>query len=302
MQLSLDAYSIGVLSGLLATLFFGVSNVVYRAMSDEIRVLDINALRIWVSLPLALLVAVIPIRPTILQIPPESWLPLSFSMIVGIVAGDGMYFMSQIRIGVARAFPIAMSYPLLVYALTAMFLGEPVIPMRVVGVILTVLGVGLIARRQVKDEAASRLKGEEGFGIALAFGTALLWAAGDTVFQFGLVNVDPIDGNFVRMLAGSTVLVPVVAMSFKGPRHVPSKRAVSLALVTGVFGMGLSLLLGTVSVKEIGATATSVLLASAPLFTTPLSLYFLKEQMTRNVAIGTILTIIGVSFVIVFHA
>ncbi|UCH05476.1 MAG: DMT family transporter [Candidatus Thorarchaeota archaeon] len=301
MQLGLDAYSIGVLSGLLATLFFGVSNVVYRAMSDDIRVLDINALRIWVSLPLALFVAIIPIRPTIRQRPPESWLPLSFSMIVGIVAGDAMYFMSQIRIGVARAFPIAMSYPLLVYALTALFLGEPVIPMRIGGVVLTVLGVGLIARRQVKDEE-TRLKGEEGLGIALAFGTALLWAVGDAVFQFGLVNVDPIDGNFVRMLAGSAVLLPVVAMSFRGPRQIPTKRIASLALVTGIFGMGISLLLGTVSVKEIGATATSVLLASAPLFTTPLSIYFLKEKLTRNVAIGTLLTILGVTLVIIFHS
>ena len=287
---------------MLATLFFGVSNVIYRAMSEDIRVLDINALRIWVSLPLAFLIAVLPIRPTILQIPAESWLPLSFSMIVGIVAGDGMYFMSQTRIGVARAFPIAMSYPLLVYALTAVFLGEPVIPMRIIGVILTVFGVGLIARRQVNDDEAPRLKGEEGLGIALAFGTALLWAVGDTVFQFGLVNVDPIDGNLVRMIAGSAVLLPVVALSFRGPRQVPTRRIASLALITGIFGMGVSLLLGTVSVKEIGATATSVLLASAPLFTTPLSIYFLKEKLTRNVAVGTILTIIGVSLVIIFHA
>jgi len=58
MQLVLEPYVLGIISALLAMLFFGVTNVLYKRMSDDISVMDIMFTRMWVSLPVAYIFAV----------------------------------------------------------------------------------------------------------------------------------------------------------------------------------------------------------------------------------------------------
>lgn len=292
---------LGIISALLAMLFFGVTNVLYKKMSDDISVMDIMYTRMWVSLPVAYIFAVASSGSITFLVPVESLFPLILSMIIGIVIGDGMYFYSQERIGVARAFPIAMSYPLLVYLLAALFLNEPVIPQRVVGAFVVVFGVIIIARaEQGESKSTNRWSDDElRIGLVLAFLVLVCWALSDVIFQFGLIGVAPAEANFYRVLAASLILVPIFLYSFRGERTIPSKRAVLFSLVTGIVGLGLSLVTYSYAVKFVGATVTSLIVAAAPMFTAPLSAIYLDEDVNQSVAIGTILTIIGVFMVII---
>ncbi|MHA2201371.1 MAG: DMT family transporter [Candidatus Thorarchaeota archaeon] len=299
--MQLDPYVFGVLSALAATVFFGATNIVYLRMSKDIGVMDIMFTRIWVSLPLAFVFAVGSLGSFDLTIPVDAMLPLAFSMVIGIMIGDGMYFLSQDRIGVSKAFPIAMSYPLLVYLLTALFLGEPVILQRIIGAVITVVGVGLIARAgQVENEGVAKWKQRDiQIGFVLAILTALCWALSDTVFQFGLVSVGAAESNFFRLVVASVILVPIFFISLKGGRKLPSQRTTGMALLTGLVGVGLSLIAYSYAVKFIGATVTAVIVAAAPVFTAPLSALYLGEDVNRRVILGTILTIIGVFLVVI---
>lgn len=292
---------LGVMSALLAMLFFGVTNVLYKKMSDDISVMDIMYTRMWVSLPVAYIFAVASSGSITFSVPVESLFPLILSMIIGIVIGDGMYFYSQERIGVARAFPIAMSYPLLVYLLAALFLDEPVIPQRVLGAFVVVLGVIMIARtEQGESKSTNRWSDDElRIGLVLAFLVLVCWALSDVIFQFGLIGVAPAEANFYRVLAASLILVPIFLYSFRGERTIPSRRAVLFSLITGIVGLGLSLVTYSYAVKFVGATVTSLIVAAAPMFTAPLSAIYLDEDVNKRVAIGTILTIIGVFMVII---
>ncbi|MBN2228450.1 MAG: DMT family transporter [Candidatus Thorarchaeota archaeon] len=297
----LDVYVIGILFALAATMFFGITNIIYKKMSDDISVMDITFSRIWVSLPLAYIFAIASSDSLQIAIPSESMFPLAISMILGILLGDTMYFLSQERIGVSRAFPISMSYPLLVYLITAYFLEEPVIIQRVLGAIIVVMGVGLIARAEYKERSEDIGKWspkDRTIGFALAFFTMVAWALSDSIFQFGLINVDPADANFYRILVASIILVPFFFLSFKGKRHLPNRRIIAFALMTGLVGIGLSLIAYSYAVKYIGATITAVMIASAPVLTAPLSALYLGEDVNKIVAFGTILTILGVILVI----
>lgn len=284
---------------MLATILFGLTNVVYKAHSKEVGVLEISNTRVWISLPLAALLVFIPIRATSFSMTIQAAIPLSISMIIGIVMGDAAYFMSQNRIGVSRAFPIAMSYPLLVYALAATYLSEPVLPFRVLGALLVVAGVGLIARTggQRQEDPVVDNRRKAAVGIALALVTSVLWAVGEVVLQFGLTTVDAVDGYFVRMLAGSLFLLPTLPFSLSRVRR-PGRRLLVMLLVTGLIGMGFSMALGTFAVKYVGATVASIIVASAPLFTTPLSVFYLGEQVTKPVVVGTLMTFMGIVLVI----
>jgi drug/metabolite transporter (DMT)-like permease len=297
----LDPYVFGVLSALAAMIFFGVTNIIYLRMSEDISVIDIMFTRIWVSLPLAFVFAVGSTGSLNIVIPSDAMFPLAVSMIIGIVMGDAMYFLSQERIGVSRAFPIAMSYPLLVYLLTALFLGEPVILQRIVGAIATVIGVSVIARSEHAERVNAKIRWSERdkrIGFVLAITTALAWALSDAIFQFGLISVGAAESNYFRMLVVSVVLVPVFFISLRGKRKLPTKRITGLALITGLVGVGFSLIAYSYAVKFIGATVTAVIIAAAPVFTAPLSALYLGEDVNWKVGVGTLLTIIGVVLVV----
>lgn len=302
MQPVLDPYTFGVLSALAATILFGVTNVIYLRMSKDISVKDIMFTRIWVSLPLAYVFAVGSTGTVNITIPTDAMLPLAVSIVIGIVVGDAMYFVSQERIGVSRAFPISMSYPLVVYMIAALFLGEPVILQRVVGAVITVIGVALIARTEQaenQNENSRWTDRDKRIGFVLAVFTALAWALSDSIFQFGLISVGAAESNYFRMLVVSIILVPIFFMSLKGGRKLPTRRITGMALLTGFFGVGLSLIAYSYAVKYVGATVTAVVIASAPIFTAPLSALYLGEDVNRKIAFGTLLTILGV-FLVVF--
>ncbi len=301
MQLILEPYILGVISALLAMLFFAVTNIFYKKMSESISVMDIMFTRMWVSLPVAYLFAVAASGSITFTIPVESLFPLIFSMVIGIVIGDAMYFYSQERIGVARAFPISMSYPLLVYFLAALFLDEPVIPQRVLGALIVVTGVILIARAEQNETANSSRWSERDLrlGLILSFLVLLCWASSDVIFQYGLGGVPPAEANFYRMLAASLLLVPVFLFSLRGERTLPTKHATAVALAIGIVGLGLSLVVYSYAIKLVGATVTSLIVASAPMLTAPLSAIYLNEDVNRQVVVGTVLTIIGVLMVVI---
>ena len=296
-----QSYVEGVIIAFLAMLFFGVTNILYKRMSDDISVMDIMYTRMWVSLPVAYIFAVAASGSISFTVPLHSLFPLVLSMVVGILIGDGMYFYSQERIGVARAFPIAMSYPLLVYLLAAMFLGEPVIPQRVIGAFIVVSGVIMIARAEQDETRINERwnKSDLERGVVVAFLVLVCWATSDVVFQFGLISVAPAEANFYRVLAASLILVPIFLFSLRGRRVYPSRKSIVYASLIGIIALGFSLIAYSFAIKFVGATVTSLIVASGPMFTAPLSMVYLDEDVNRNVAFGTILTIIGVLMVII---
>ena len=302
MQISPDLYAIGVLCALAATILFAITNVIYRKIDNEISVLDIVITRIWVSLPLAYIFAVGMTGTIYVTVPSDSMIPLALSMIFGIVIGDTAYYFSQERIGVARAFPIVMSYPLVVYLMAALFLEEAVIPQRLLGVIIVVIGVALIARSEHADDNVHNERWtdrDRKIGLIFAFTTIIMWAASDVIFQFGVVSVGAAEANYFRILVASIVFIPIFIFSLRGGRRLPSRRISGIAMVTGLIGIGLSLIVYSYAIKFIGATITSVLIASAPVITAPLSIVYLREDVNRNVGIGTILTIVGILLVVI---
>lgn len=301
MQGSLEQYAVGILCAIAATVFFGVTNVIYKKIDNEISVIDIVVTRVWVSLPIAYLFAVGTAGTVNISIPIETMFPLAISMILGIVIGDTMYFYSQERIGVGRAFPIVMSYPLVVYLMAAMFLEEPVILQRIIGAVIVVIGVVLIARAEFTEEDENNRRWsnrDRNVGIILALITIIVWSASDVIFQYGLISVGAAEANYYRVLIASIVYIPVFVFSLRGRRQLPSKRISGIALFTGIFSIGLSLIVYSYAIKFVGATVTSILIASAPMITAPLSALYLHEDVNKNVGIGTILTILGILLVI----
>ena len=295
MQLTPEAI-LGLSIGLFTAFLWGISTNVYKSQSHSVTPLAISTIKMWLSFVFMLVIVLLPFRTTPFYVPLESLVFLIASVTIGLVVGDLAYLIGQERIGVSYAFPIANIYPITTYILAIFLVSEAAIPLRFVGVIIAIVGVGLISNAQAKSEDGENLK--DIIGLSLALVAAVCWSFGTVFLQIGVTGIDPIDANFVRMAFGSAILLPIIlSAKYKGMR-TPPRKATKVILAGGFLGMTLGSLLYTYTVDLIGAAISSLLGSTAPLFALPISIIFLKERYTFKSILGALLTVLGVILVI----
>jgi drug/metabolite transporter (DMT)-like permease len=291
---------VGSAIGLIGAALYGLSVVVYRSQADAAGPIEVSAIKMWVALPfMVIMTLLLPgIEAAFLPLA-TIWL-LSLSVLFGAVIGDTVYLWSQARIGVSYAFPIAMSFPILTFFMTVGFLGESFILSRLAGAVIAVIGIILISNEQNKSQQDNEPSGKlDLLGILGAILTALLYAVGTTVLQVGIDGVDPIAGNLIRVVVGSVAFLPVAAAAAIGRMKIPSKRTTTYVVIAAFFGMAIGSLLYVAAVAMTGATIMSVISSTAPLYAVPVSVFFLKEKLTKVAGVGILATIVGVVLVVV---
>jgi drug/metabolite transporter (DMT)-like permease len=221
------------------------------------------------------------------------------SVILGGGVGDVFYLLSLRRIGVARAFPIASTYPALTLIFAALFLNDPITLGVIAGLVLVLGGIMLISRP--KDDAprkhAAAARADLG-GVLMALVASAFWAAGGVLVAPGIQGLDPIMVASVRTPALSLVLLGIVTLRKTWPSfRTLTRREWVLLVVTGFLGWGAGSVLFLWTVALTGAARAAILTSTAPLFALPLSVLFLKEKVTRVILAGTALTVVGVILV-----
>jgi drug/metabolite transporter (DMT)-like permease len=301
MQLTPDIIT-GSVAMLIGSALYALSVVVYRSQKKEISPLAISSIKMWVALGFMIFVILLPFWGSPFSVPLEATILLSISVVCGATIGDTVYLTAQERIGVSYAFPIAMSFPILTYFFTIVFLNEALLLSRLAGVIVAVIGISILALEQEStedEEGNSKRNGLDRIGVTLAILTAVLYATGTTVLQVGVADVEPVVATFIRVVVGSVAFVPMFAVAKSKGMPWPTRRATKLVAIAGFFGMALGSLLYVTGVKYAGAAIASVLASLAPLYAVPISVVYLKESMTSKAALGAVATIIGVILVII---
>ncbi len=261
------------------------------------------------------------------KIPVNAFIAFVFAAILGIVIGNFIYLISLNLIGVSKAYPIAMTYPLLTYLLEIMFLGGTFNWMKFLGIISVIVGVIFISISKINENNnLNELKNEINekekeisdiessdvdhrnfmtkintnktlLGIILALLTAITWASGTTLIKYALnqTEVDIIPINSARMI----FLVPFALTLFfitRKKNNVEKKitgKSVSLVALGSLFGLVIANIVYLMALDSVGTSTTAAIAASGPLISTPLSILFLKEKIDWEIIKGTILTIIG---------
>ncbi|MBN2230075.1 MAG: DMT family transporter [Candidatus Thorarchaeota archaeon] len=298
MQLTPE-FLLGIGIGLFTSFLWAISTNVYKSQSGKATPLAISALKMWAAMAFMAFIVILPFRTTPFYMPLESAIFLLASVTIGLVTGDLVYLISQEKIGVSYAFPIANIYPILTYIIAIFFLNETIIYSRLVGIIIAVLGVTIISREQAvknRNEGRAQL---DALGIGLALLAAVCWSVGSVLLQLGVENVEPIDANFLRMLFGGAIFVPLFITAYKTGMPLPTRRSIKIVMAAGFLGMTLGSLLYTYTVKMIGASIAALLGSTSPLFAMPISIYALKEGFSFRSILGVLLTVFGVMLVVI---
>jgi len=295
--------SLGILIAFLHALTWAGTTIMLRSLSTKMDVYLINGVRTFVAmfviLPLVVLTGGI---GDYQLLTPFRILLLSGSVVLGGVFGDAFYMSSLRLLGVNRAFPISNTFPLFTVLFSVLFLGEQVGWAMIAGAVLTLLGVGIVARAKgaaVEVDGSPLSSSRLVKGSLLALATAVVWGIATVAISVGAEGINSAVATSVR--------VPVVALLSSlaaarggGLRRLRSldRHTIGSLVLAGVLGWGIGATLFTASVQLAGPSKAAVIGTLAPLFGVPLAKIFLHERPTRHVLVGTLLTIAGIILVI----
>jgi drug/metabolite transporter (DMT)-like permease len=284
---------IGELAGLLAALAWAATGLLVRAHGAHIHAIVINAARCTISG--AVFLVAWPLLSNRQAVPPAAWLLLVTSMVAGLGVGDSLYFEALKRIGVARAMPISMGYPVLAAVGAAVLLHETLGPLAALGIALTLGGVYLVALpARVATTETTTSRRDYWNGVAMAAAAAVSWSFSTLALGPALQMVDVPTASAIRTPLASALLWATAGRArLLPPAEQLRGRALVAIVVTGLTGVATTALF-LQSVALAGAGRAAVITATSPLFAVPFSMLFLGERGSGRVAAGTLCSFLGV--------
>jgi DME family drug/metabolite transporter len=288
---------VGELAAISCAVLWAVSTVLMRSQTGRVPVLALNAIRaLWASVVFLSVLAAVGRLGELLTVPSAALISLLGSVLIGMALGDTLHIKAMTLIGVSRALPISSTYPILTALLAVIWLDEPVTPRILGGIVLVVGGVYLVAFPRV-GSVIERVPAS-GRGITLALIAACCWAVSTATVKPALSLVDPLVANGVRLPAAMLVLQLLSWRSEGlGSPFRFGRRAGLMLAVAGLIS-GLSGALWLLGVRDAGAAKAAALSSTAPIFAAPLAALFLGEKLSRQVGLGTLLTVAGIWLVL----
>jgi DME family drug/metabolite transporter len=290
---NLSSVELGEVVGLLSALAWGTTGLLVRAHGPHLHAIVINALRLGISG--SVFVLAWPLLSDRQPVPLAAWLLLVMSMVAALVIGDSLYFEALKRIGVARAMPISMGYPVLASIGAVVLLHERMGPLAAVGVLLTLGGVYLVARPVKTTTSSSKAEGRGYWlGVGLAAAAAVSWSCSTIALGPALELVDVPTASAIRTPIASALLFLTARRAGVLPAvgHLRGRALLAIVLtgLTSVAATGFFML----SVALAGAGRAAVVTATSPLFAMPISVLVLREPGSWRLVAGTVCSVIGV--------
>ena len=286
---------LGILFGLASAFIWATASLAIKAQSDRIDTSSFNAFRMFVGT--VFMLVLLPFSggwTALTQVPPAAATVLAVSSVIGVAMGDTLYFWSMTKIGASRALPISGAYPLFTWALAITLLGETITLEAMLGTVLVLAGVYLISPR-VGSVSRSDARTDR-IGIIAALAAAALWAIATMLLKVGLQEGTPVViVNLIRLpvAALATALFTHRQFGLRVWRGYNWKSLPMLVLLA-IYSTGIGMIVWTLTVDYAGAARASLINTAAPLIGVPLSALFLKERVTAKIAVGTLLSVVGI--------
>jgi drug/metabolite transporter (DMT)-like permease len=291
----------GEIAAVITAVCWSFTSIFFNNASRLIGSVKVNRLRLLVSTVILVLVhwvvmgSLIPIGAT-----PEQWLWLGLSGIIGLALGDAFLFQAYVHIG-ARLTTVIMALDPVFSALIAwIWLGEKLTPVEIIGILVTVFGVGWVVMEQ-RNGQSSHTRKDLILGILCGIGAVLGQAIGFVLSKKGLANnFSPLSGVLMRIIVASSVMWILALFSGQMKETVKGfteSTARNNILAGSVLGPCLGVWLSMVAVQLIPVGIASTIMATRPILMLPLSKIIYKENISMRAIIGTVIALIGVSVI-----
>jgi len=228
------------------------------------------------------------------------------SGLVGLGLGDTFYMYALKSIGVARAVPLATSYPLFSLVWATFFLGQAVTVSAVTGTVVILLGIWLLSREKSEDKFNVHGKFEL-TGVAVSLLAALSWSVSITLMDFAVTMPGVAIGlpmNYaivtVRITGMALVLLATAPLLDRERGFLKlGWKAIVLLCVGGLVANGLGWVLMNYSLLNIVEAQAVPISSTTPLFSALAGFAFFHEKMTLDNILGAVLIVAGVVLIFI---
>lgn len=303
----------GEFLSLFVAILWTVTALAADGASKRIGSLNVNILRMLLSLIfLGLTLWIASGSPYPLYADGRTWFWLCMSGLVGYVFGDYCLFNSYIVIG-ARFGQLFMTIAPIAAALSGwMFLGETMNARQLLGMAVTLSGIGMSILNRGGDHGKLKLK-LPFKGVLLGIGAGVGQGVGLVLSKVGMncytacvpqealagfEDVMPFASTFIRAIVGAVGFIAMAAMGGTlGTLRsgVRDRKAMGLVGLTTFMGPFLGVSLSLMAVRYANAGVASTLMALVPaLIILPHAILY-REKVSFKEVIGTFVSIAGVS-------
>jgi drug/metabolite transporter (DMT)-like permease len=281
----------------------------FEAAGKRIGSLSLNLIRLVMSLvPLCLWGLVSRGHALPLDAAPSAWTWLTLSGLVGFTLGDLCLFRAFVLIGPRLSTLIMASVPVWTSLLGFMFLDERLLGRELLGIALTVCGIGWAVSQRppvpavpATTEAPTTTQPSRwrfaSSGIAMALAGALGQAIGLVLSKHGMADYDAFAATQIRVLAGIGGFAIVITLWGWWPRvreAVRDTKAMGPTAIGAVFGPFLGVGLSLIAVQLAPTGVASSMMATAPILMLPIS-WIRGEKFGWAGALGAVMAVAGVA-------
>jgi drug/metabolite transporter (DMT)-like permease len=209
----------------------------------------------------------------------------------GIFAYNLFFFNGLTLIGAGRAALIIALNPIAISLAAALIHKEPLPPLRLAGILLSVSGAVWVITR---GQPGLILAGGVGRGELLLFGCVLCWTLYSILGKSAMTGLSPLAAVTWSSLAGACFLAVPAALngSFAEALRIPLLGWVSIAYL-GLFGTVVGFLWYFEGIKAIGPSRAGVFINFVPVNGVLLATLLLGEPLSLSLVAGGALVVSG---------
>jgi len=295
---NLSDNTLGQLLSISSALTWSVGVIIYRHLGAHIPPLALNLFKN--------LIVFILILPTLIIVEGWHWPTISstevfisvLSGVLGIAIADTLYLSSLNKLDAARLGIIGNLYSPFVLILAFLFLSERLTGLQWGGFALVSAGVFLASQQKVETTLdSSLLKRGLLYGISAIFLMAVaIVMVKQTLTKQPLLWIVTL--RMVGGVAGLSIIFLIRGETFLQPVRQITARQWGILLVAALVGQYISMILWLGGYKYTSASVAAVLNETPSIFILVMAWLFLREKMTLHKIIGVILTMSGVSFML----
>jgi drug/metabolite transporter (DMT)-like permease len=239
----------------------------------------------------------------------DQWLWLGMSSIVGLVFGDACGFRALVMIGPRLSTLVRTSTPIITTIIAWFFLGEQLRWNDLLGIAITVFGIGWVVSEQNQPVASDSLHeshpdtGTLLTGVLLALGSSFGQAAGLVLAKQAMIHsgapIDPFVAAFIRILIATSIIWAYSL--YRGEARsafttvVKDRKVLRLIILGSLSSTFLGIWMSLVAVRHIEAGIAETLGSMTPIVILPLLWKFKKEPISLRAIAGSIIAVGGVA-------
>ncbi|MFK5926658.1 MAG: DMT family transporter [Desulfuromusa sp.] len=276
---------------LLMALFWGGTFIAGRLLAGEVEPFAAAFLRFTIA-SIVLLIITLRTHKKLPRIQRGQWFPLLLLGLSGVFAYNVFFFRGLQLIEAGRAAVIIANNPIVIAIFAALFFGEKLNLLKIIGIILSVGGAIVVITH---GHPTTLLHSGVGKGDLYIFGCVICWVIYSLVGRAAMHNLSPLIAVTYSALIGALLLLPAACLEGMLNQIADYSLTAWLSLFyLGLCGTVLGFVWYYQGIQRIGSTRAGQFINFVPISAILLSAWLLDEPLTASLLSGVFLVSSGV--------